>query len=74
MQSLINSKMFGLAIQRNDKQDNLYGGILTLGDYNMSYAPANSSIVWNEMVNNHYWTLNLIGAWIGGKEIPISSN
>ena len=47
---------------------------VTFGGYDMKYAGNNETLTWNDLVNTHYWSLNLVGAKIGGNNLPLSSN
>lgn len=50
--------------------------IVTFGGYNLDYANqlSNRTVTWNDLVNTHYWSLNLVGVKLGDRQIPISTN
>lgn len=39
----------------------------------MDYAEANATVSWNHLVESNYWSMRLIGASIGGRDLPIAS-
>ena len=59
---IINDRVMGMYINRIDDGENatLKQGRLTIGDFNLSYAPENYTLSWNPVVNTNYWTLRLI--------------
>jgi Eukaryotic aspartyl protease len=64
-------KRFAIHLERNRGQS--IGGVATFGDYNQTIV-GNKTICYNDLVSNHYWTVNLISAFLNDKQIPISTN
>ena len=36
--------------------------------------PEGAQLTWNELVNNYYWSLNLVGVRLGNTPLKISTN
>lgn len=50
---------------------------VTLGGYNSSYVGSNyrnQSIAWNDLVNTNYWSLSLVSASIGDRQLMLSTD
>ena len=51
---------------------------LTFGGYNISVAGGKfekyQTPTWNELVNSNYWSVQLVGARLGDKQLQMSTN
>jgi len=56
-QGLINKKLFGIYINRTEDFETDGNGVITLGDYNLTYAPKDYTLGWNTVVNTNYWSV-----------------
>ena len=61
--------MFSFHIAGNRQQS-----IVTIGGYNLSYANLDSTVTWNDVIDSHYWSLNLVDAKLGQMQIKLTTN
>mmetsp|Transcript_17740 Transcript_17740/g.12678 ORF Transcript_17740/g.12678 Transcript_17740/m.12678 type:complete len:123 (-) Transcript_17740:418-786(-) len=64
----------GVKVNTSIGLDDPANGVVTIGDYNLDYAPENYTLGWTSVVNTNYWSIQLISAMIDDKRIPISTD
>lgn len=65
----IDKKVFSFSITKT-----LEGSSVTFGGFDMSLASKDSKLTWNELINTNYWSLELIKAKIGDKDLEIETS
>lgn len=47
---------------------------IVFGGYNSKYAQPDQEIVWNPLIDEFYWTVNMTGFSVNNKKLPLKSN
>jgi hypothetical protein len=68
----IDKKVFSIFISKKPE----YKSAVTFGNYNLNYAviQGNTSIFWVDITNTQYWSLKLVSAKLGDRQIKLSTN
>jgi len=65
----IDKKMFSFYVSKGQSNSRVI-----FGGYDMKYAKPNSTVTWNDLINDHYWSVSLVRVRLGEKEVPISTS
>jgi len=68
-QNVIDEKVFSMLFGKDGEESKII-----FGGYDMKYAKENQTVSWNPLVNSLYWTVRLLGAKVGDKELAIKAS
>jgi len=67
---IIEKRIFSFAINSIDSGRE---SKIIFGGYDMSYAKPNTSLTWNDLINNHYWSVELVNVNLGVYKAPLTA-